>query len=647
MARGFWSTCIATAIICLAFAATSARGATTPWMLGEEHAPACYDLTNSDIVMPAGLDIQWVTRLPESLFSTAAIPAEFVVTIDHNVFWSDLNNQMRLGSSLNKWRGLCDPNVMAPNATASCSVSNTTSCCIWHANVHSCRQTTGSACEPWVTPLNATVPVGCGANAPNQTTVLVTHTSAQVGGIQAYTQNLQLPDGSWVVIAHAKIMNFQCAVGALRRSITPVIENADSNSEVVGLAVGISAGVVVMVVSLAAIKMMRASANVRDVSNAPRGGRGETTTILFTDIQDSTQLWGNYTMSAALALDIHHAAIRKAIVKHKGYEVKTVGDAFMIATKSPQAAIAIARDIQLNLNGAQWPRCITAHYQGEQLEDDPSQLLPPSPAASFNGLRVRIGIHTGTPDVLFDEVAKGYDYYGTDVNLTARAEATADGGQILLTPSTLAAVEKDLPDLRVAIGQTGRVSLKGFDEMLTLTSLELMDLAVPRDMPVHSKGDKHLAMDMETPLDPLNRSTESVKSAMPVDEMTIGEEAVAKRLQDQFSHCSLQQVLDVVAERRNTLETLLKPLKPKDQQAVVELLSKGWRTKVNAAQTRDQTLLGLVARLLPSEKLPSLQLHHAMNASSHGGSNHGGLPVPQLSSPTKGARSPTGRVLLA
>ena len=51
----------------------------------------------------------------------------------------------------------------------------------------------------------------------------------------------------------------------------------------------------------------------------------------------------------------------------------------------------------------------------------------------WGGLRVRVGINTGPCDVVFDEVTKGFDYYGTTVNTAARVEAVGHGGQVIAT----------------------------------------------------------------------------------------------------------------------------------------------------------------------------------------------------------------------
>ena len=49
---------------------------------------------------------------------------------------------------------------------------------------------------------------------------------------------------------------------------------------------------------------------------------------------------------------------------------------------------------------------------------------------SWNGLRVRVGIHCGYGEIRYDPVTKRYDYYGTVVNTAARIESVCHGGQI-------------------------------------------------------------------------------------------------------------------------------------------------------------------------------------------------------------------------
>jgi adenylate cyclase len=78
----------------------------------------------------------------------------------------------------------------------------------------------------------------------------------------------------------------------------------------------------------------------------------------------------------------------------------------------------------------------------------------------------RIGVHWGTT------LYRDGDYFGRDVNLTARVVARARGGEVLVTDSVVDAV-RDFPHL--GFEEIGQVKLKGFSEPRQLCR------AVPRE----------------------------------------------------------------------------------------------------------------------------------------------------------------------
>eukprot|EP00667_Euglena_gracilis_P002302 EG_transcript_2302 len=135
--------------------------------------------------------------------------------------------------------------------------------------------------------------------------------------------------------------------------------------------------------------------------------------VLFTDIQASTHLWATVPDVMAHALSMHHLVIRKAIASHHCYEVKTIGDSFMVAADSPLPAMRLALAVQTALHEYDWGTdAIDSTYRDLLNTEERGRVS----RTCWNGLRVRVGVHYGLGDVQFDPVTKAFDYYGTVVN---------------------------------------------------------------------------------------------------------------------------------------------------------------------------------------------------------------------------------------
>src|ERR1700758_4347645 len=75
-----------------------------------------------------------------------------------------------------------------------------------------------------------------------------------------------------------------------------------------------------------------------------------TVTVLFTDIERSTMLLEQMgDRGWAEAIDRHDGLIRAALEEHGGFEVKAVGDGFMVAFPSARRALQCAIAIQQRL----------------------------------------------------------------------------------------------------------------------------------------------------------------------------------------------------------------------------------------------------------------------------------------------------------
>ncbi|TRW78752.1 adenylate/guanylate cyclase domain-containing protein [Mycolicibacterium sp. 018/SC-01/001] len=152
--------------------------------------------------------------------------------------------------------------------------------------------------------------------------------------------------------------------------------------------------------------------------------------IMFSDIEESTALNERIGDRAFVRLLARHdRAVRRHVERHDGHVVKSQGDGFMVAFARPEQAVRCAIDLQRAL------------------------------AKRRNGIRVRIGIHTGK------SVLRGDDVFGRNVAMAARIAAQADGGQVLVSSAVRDALD-DCAD--VTIEPSGDVELKGFSGTHTL-----------------------------------------------------------------------------------------------------------------------------------------------------------------------------------
>ena len=84
-----------------------------------------------------------------------------------------------------------------------------------------------------------------------------------------------------------------------------------------------------------------------------------------------------------------------------------------------------------------------AHWPEELLDFDYTQpMTGPNGSLIWNGLRVRIGMNLGETSRQF--VHGRVDYMGPSVNLAARVEAKAAGGQIVCTSAVIRCIQRSV-----------------------------------------------------------------------------------------------------------------------------------------------------------------------------------------------------------
>jgi predicted ATPase/class 3 adenylate cyclase len=181
----------------------------------------------------------------------------------------------------------------------------------------------------------------------------------------------------------------------------------------------------------------------RPVTGIPTG----TVTFLFTDIEGSTRLLQELGDEYRAVQDLHHEIVRRAFTDAGGTEIRTEGDSFFVAFRTPSAALRAVVAAQRGL-ARDWPH--------------------------GRPLLVRMGLHTG------EGVLGGDEYLGIDVNRAARIAAAAWGGQVLLSEATKVLVESALPE-GVTVRSRGVHRLKDIRHPEHLYDLVIAGL--PADFP--------------------------------------------------------------------------------------------------------------------------------------------------------------------
>jgi predicted ATPase/class 3 adenylate cyclase/DNA-binding CsgD family transcriptional regulator len=184
----------------------------------------------------------------------------------------------------------------------------------------------------------------------------------------------------------------------------------------------------------------------------PRG----TVTLLFTDIEGSTQLLEQLGERYANVLAECRRLLRHAFHQYHGHEVDTQGDAFFVAFARATDALfaAVAAQLALARNG--WPEGMA--------------------------VRMRMGLHTGEPQFTPE------GYVGLDVHHTARIMSAGHGGQVLLSQTTRDLVAHDLPE-GVSLRDLGEHRLKDLQRPTHLFQVVIADL--PTDFPPLKSLDNH------------------------------------------------------------------------------------------------------------------------------------------------------------
>lgn len=158
-----------------------------------------------------------------------------------------------------------------------------------------------------------------------------------------------------------------------------------------------------------------------------------TVTLLFTDLVGSTELLGRLGEDAAAEHRRRHfGALREAVARTGGREVKSLGDGLMVAFETASAAVRCAQEMQQEA------------------------------ASGGDGIGLRVGLHAGEPSEEED------DFFGTPVVVARRLCDRAEGGQILASDVVRGLVGSRGEDAFAAVGS---LTLKGLDQPVAAWSI--------------------------------------------------------------------------------------------------------------------------------------------------------------------------------
>ena len=173
--------------------------------------------------------------------------------------------------------------------------------------------------------------------------------------------------------------------------------------------------------------------------------------IMFTDIKGSTALYDRLGDTVAYGLvRVHFDILFEKVEACGGVIVKTIGDSVMASFKSPRDGVEAATAIRESF---------------KQLNER---------KALRNEILVKVGLHAGS--TIMVNLNNRVDYFGQTVNLAARIQNSADGGEVIISE----AIRTDQPSIALLQSHVRsltkrQVELKGIKESQTIFRLNFDD----------------------------------------------------------------------------------------------------------------------------------------------------------------------------
>jgi class 3 adenylate cyclase len=175
--------------------------------------------------------------------------------------------------------------------------------------------------------------------------------------------------------------------------------------------------------------------------------------ILFTDLKGSTEMYDRIGDLKAFALvNQHFDRLNRAITRHHGGVVKTIGDAVMASFERPADAILAARDMLREI---------------ESFNDEVGE----------REIILKVGVHRGASIAV--TLNDRLDFFGQTVNIAARVQGLADADEIYITEDVYRepGVKELLGELHVTPEQA---NLKGVQRAVNVYRIATSALCDPQ-----------------------------------------------------------------------------------------------------------------------------------------------------------------------
>ena len=318
-----------------------------------------------------------------------------------------------------------------------------------------------------------------------------------------HEQGISTPFSTSTAVTESFLSNLRSVTCDGKEILDPGIDNSSTRSITSPLVVALSIGLGLLATSVLFIfgGSLARSFFVQTILNQYKRSHppsDEEVTIVVTDIESSTKIWQVASVHMNRALAVHDKIIRTAIHQTFGYEVLTEGDSFTVAFHTALDAVRFAMLVQERMHNYAWDAPIANVCRQVYEENDQDAINQPSLSETrtgelllkavstqdvihedidfqdndsssdaaalpvgnrgiflnptgtvgarvteqprINGLRVRIGMHTGFCQSRFHPTTRRREYYKGAVTVAHAVSDCALGGQTVISADTLAAM---------------------------------------------------------------------------------------------------------------------------------------------------------------------------------------------------------------